>query len=320
MTKDRAGASGRPRAVVTGGAGFIGSHLVDRLVAEGQDVLVIDDLSTGMLENLGAGPRFEQLDIATADLGRLLATWRPEVVYHLAAQASVERSSIDPLRDLAVNVVGTHRVAAAAREAGAALLVFVSSGGGVYGETIRPATERTTPRPTSHYGVHKLAAEGHVRLAGLPHAILRPSNVYGPRQRGGLDGAVIAAFVGQALGEGVIRINGDGRQTRDFVHVQDVVAALHLVARPNTGDGTWNVATGSRVSIAELADLVEAAIGRPLARVGAPRRPGDVIASALSPAALRRLGWRPTVGLAAGLAGLLRDAASRDGVRAPSPM
>ncbi len=317
MTGHRAGRSGRPRAVVTGGAGFIGSHLVERLVAEGEDVLVVDDLSTGELENLCAGPRFEQLDIATADLGRLLATWRPEVVYHLAAQASVERSSIDPLHDLAVNVVGTHRVAAAAREAGAARLVFVSSGGGVYGETIRPATERTTPRPASHYGVHKLAAEGHVRLSRLPHAILRPSNVYGPRQRGGLDGAVIAAFVGQALGDGVIRINGDGRQTRDFVHVQDVVEALRLVARPITGDGTWNVATGISVSIAELADLVEAAIGRPLARVVAPRRPGDVIASALSPAALRRLGWRPMVDLADGLAGLLRDTVPRIAVGDP---
>jgi UDP-glucose 4-epimerase len=166
--------------------------------------------------------------------------------------------------------------------------------------------------------VHKLAAEGHVRLARLPYAILRPSNVYGPRQRGGLDGAVIAAFVGQALGDGVIRVDGDGRQTRDFVHMQDVVAALRLVARPTSGDGTWNVATGSSVSIAELADLVEAAIGRPLARAVAPRRPGDVIASALSPAALGRLGWRPTVDLAAGLAGLLGDAAPRVGAEPPA--
>jgi UDP-glucose 4-epimerase len=308
MSADRSGAASRPRALVTGGAGFIGSHLVDRLVAEGADVLVVDDLSTGALENLGPGPRFEQLDIATADLGRLLATWRPMVVYHLAAQASVERSSTDPIRDLAVNVVGTHRVAAAAREAGAARLVFVSSGGAVYGEAIRPATERTTPRPSSYYGVHKLTAEGHVRLAGVPHAILRPANVYGPRQRGGLDGAVIAAFVGQALGDGVIRINGDGQQTRDFVHVHDLVEALLLVARASTADGTWNVATGTSVSIAELADLVEAAIGRPLARVVTPRRPGDVMASALSAAALRRLGWRPTVGLADGLAALLRVA------------
>ena len=187
MTGHRARRSGRTRAVVTGGAGFIGSHPVEGLVAEGQDVLVIDDLSTGARANLCPGPRFEQLDIATADVRRLLAMWRPQIVYHLAAQASVERSSIDPLRDLAVNVVGTHRVGAAAREAGAARLVFVSSGGAVYGEALRPATERTTPRPTSFYGVHKLAAEGHVRLARLPHAILRPSNVYGPRPSAGQD-------------------------------------------------------------------------------------------------------------------------------------
>ena len=117
MTSPPTGAPGRPRVVVTGGAGFIGSHLVDRLLAERREVLVIDDLSTGMWENLGAGPRFEQLDVATADIGHLFATWRPAVVYHLAAQASVERSTVDPLRDLAVNVVGTHRVAAAARQA-----------------------------------------------------------------------------------------------------------------------------------------------------------------------------------------------------------
>jgi UDP-glucose 4-epimerase len=314
MTDHGAGASGARHAVVTGGAGFIGSHLVDRLVNEGYDVLVVDDLSTGVLENLRAGSRFERLDVATADLGRLFAMWRPEVVYHLAAQASVERSSLDPLRDLAVNVVGTHRVAVAAREAGAARLVFVSSGGAVYGESTRPATERTTPRPTSHYGVHKLAAEGHVRLACLPHAILRPSNVYGPRQRGGVDGAVIAAFVGHALGDGVIRINGDGTQLRDFVHVQDLVEALLLVGRPITVDGTWNVATGSSVSIGELADLLEVAVGRRLARVVAPRRPGDVVASSLSSAELRRLGWRPTVRLADGLASLLRAGATSTGV------
>jgi len=173
-------------------AGFIVSHLVDRLAGEFQDVFVIDDLSTGVRENLRAGPRFEHRDVATANIGHLFATWRPEVFYHLAAQASVERPSIIPLRDLAVNVIGTRRVAVADREAGAARLVFVSSGGAVYGETIRPATERTTPRPTSHHGVHKPAAEWHVRLARLPHAILRPPNVHRPRQRGGLDGAVMS--------------------------------------------------------------------------------------------------------------------------------
>jgi nucleoside-diphosphate-sugar epimerase len=308
MTPRARRAASRSRAVVTGGAGFIGSHLVDRLLADGHDVLVIDDLSSGTTANLPAGARFEHLDVATADLVCTLRAWRPGVVFHLAAQASVVRSSLDPLRDLVVNVIGTHRVAAAAETSGAARFVLVSSGGGIYGETVRPATERTAPAPASYYGVHKLAAEGHVGLARLPHVILRPSNVYGPRQAGALEGAVVAAFIEQATRDGVIRIHGDGTQTRDFVHVRDVVEALCLVARAANGDGTWNVAAGRSVSVAALADHVERAFGRPMGRSFAPRRPGDVAASMISPAALRRLGWRPKVGLDAGLAELVRDA------------
>ena len=145
-----------------------------------------------------------------------------------------------------------------------------------------------------------------MRLAGLPAAILRPSNVYGPRQGAGLEGAVIAAFVDQAMRGGEIRIHGDGAQTRDFIHVQDVVEALWTVGGSDAPDGTWNVATGRSVSIAALADRVEEVLGRPIVRVHGPRRPGDVDSSAISAAALRRLGWRPTIDLAAGLAELLR--------------
>ncbi len=300
-----AGRARPARAVVTGGAGFIGSHLVDRLLAEGLDVLVIDDLSAGDARNVATRARLEPVDITAADLEPLLRAWRPEVVFHLAAQASVVLSVRDPLRDLAVNVVGTHRVSTAARRAGARRLVFVSSGGAIYGETLRPATERTPPAPASYYGIHKLAAEGHVRLAGMSAAIARPSNVYGPRQVVGLEGAVVAAFVNGAAVNGRLTIHGDGTQTRDFVHVRDVVDALWRLGRADAPDGTWNVASGRRTSIARLADIIEAAVGRRLVRVSGPRRPGDVTASALSSARLRSLGWRPAVRLSAGIAELL---------------
>ena len=273
----------RPRAIVTGGAGFIGSHLVDRLVAEGVEVLVVDDLSTGEAGHLGPDVRLERLDIAAADLEPAFNAWRPSVVYHLAAQASVTASVRDPLRDLAVNVVGSHRVAAAARAAGATRLVSVSSGGAVYGETRTPATEATLAAPISYYGVHKLAAEGHVTLAGPPCAIARPSNVFGPRQRAGLEGAVVAAFVDQAVTRGCLTIHGDGAQTRDFIHVLDVIDALWLLGRPETPAGVWNVAAGQGTSVNALADEVERAFGAPLRRDHGPRRPGDVVHSAISP-------------------------------------
>jgi UDP-glucose 4-epimerase len=286
---------------VTGGAGFIGGHLVRRLVDDGHAVLVIDDLSTGAEANLPPGVDLERRDIATDDLAPLFAIWRPSQVLHLAAQASVPKSIADPLRDLAVNVVGTHRVAAAARATGAARFVNVSSGGAVYGERARPATEASRPEPASYYGVHKLAAEGHVQLAGVPFANVRPSNVYGPNQRAGLDGAVVASFLEGAERTGGLVIHGDGLQTRDFLHVRDLVDALVRLAAADSPSGTFNAASGRRVSIVELATQVERVIGRPLAMTHAPARIGDVRHSSLSAARLRRLGWRPRVSLREGI-------------------
>jgi UDP-glucose 4-epimerase len=304
-TRRGSGPTGPARAIVTGGAGFIGSHLVDRLLADGAAVLVVDDLSSGRSEQVPDGASLERLDVASDDMDRVFAAWRPDVVFHLAAQASVPMSIKAPLRDLAVNVTGSHRVAAAARDAGAQRLVFVSSGGAVYGETSRAATETTLPAPTSYYGVHKLAAEGHIALAGLPYAIARPSNVYGPRQGAGLEGAVVAAFLEQADSSGVLRIHGDGRQTRDFVHVEDVVAALLRLADPGTPSGIWNVASGRSGTILSLAETVERALGRPLAREFTAARAGDVRHSAVSASRLKTIGWRPSIGLASGIGRLV---------------
>ncbi len=283
----------------------MGSHLVDRLVRDGWTVLVIDDLSTGRADQLPNTVRVERLDVAVDPIGTVIGAWHPDVVYHLAAQASVPASIRDPERDLAVNVTGTHRVAAAARAAGARRLVFVSSGGAIYGETTRPATERTTPAPTSYYGIHKLAAEGHVALAGLPFAIVRPSNIYGPRQTAGLEGAVVATFVGQALAGVPLTIDGDGLQRRDLIHVRDVVAALIRLGDPNNPSGTWNIASGRAVSVEALASLVERNAGMTLGRVHRPVRPGDVRNATESAVRLRRLGWAPSVSLTAGISELL---------------
>lgn len=301
------------RALVTGGAGFVGSHLVDRLVGDGWAVMVIDDLSTGLAANLADLVRLERLDVAVDDLDRVVGAWRPEVVYHLAAQASVPTSIRAPLRDLAVNVTGTHRVAAAARRSGSRRFVFVSSGGAIYGNTVRLARETAPAAPTSYYGIHKLAAEGHVALSGLAYAIARPSNIYGPRQSSGLEGAVVATFIERALAAEPLTIDGDGQQTRDFVHVRDVVDALVLLGDPTVPDGIWNVASGRRVSIATLADLVERAARVKLDHVFRPARPGDVRDSALSAASLRSLGWRPSVPLSRGLRELVAPADSTPG-------
>ena len=291
------------RSVVTGGAGFIGSHLVDRLLAEGQAVLVVDDLSTGTVDHLSEAADLEQLDISTSDLEPVFRRWRPTNVYHLAAQASVPRSIADPLRDLDINVAGTFRVAMAARSSGVSRFVFVSSGGAVYGETRRAVDERARSSPTSYYGIHKLAAEGHVTLAGSPYAIARPSNVYGPRQAAGLEGAVVASFLEQAVRTGRLRIHGDGRQTRDFLYVPDLVEALWILGRTDEL-GIWNIAAGRSTTILELASAVERAVGRPLDLDFLPSRPGDVRHSAISAARMRSLGWKPSTRMATNLSRL----------------
>jgi UDP-glucose 4-epimerase len=291
------------RAAVTGGAGFIGSHVVDALVARGDDVHVIDNFATGRRENLSDAASVHEHDIR-APLGSLLDEIRPEVVVHLAAQADVGTSVAQPLFDAEVNVVGTLNVLEAARPHGAQL-IFSSTGGAIYGECERPAREEDERRPLSPYGTAKLAAEEYLatwnRLHGTSHVALRFANVYGPRQLAKLEGGVVAIFTDRLRAGEAVTIFGDGEQTRDYVYVGDVVAAV-LAAMGGDG-GVYNVGTGTETSVNELFDECRRIAGVEAEATHAPARPGDVLRSVLDVSrAERALAWRPQTSLAEGLA------------------
>jgi UDP-glucose 4-epimerase len=293
---------GRVRAVVTGGAGFIGSHVVEALLARGDEVHVLDDLSSGSREKLPDGAELHVGDIRT-DAAGVFEQARPEVVFHLAAQADVGTSVERPDFDADVNVVGMVRVLEAARAVGAKL-VFSSTGGAIYGECDGPASEDAERRPISPYGISKLAGEEYIagwnRLYGSRHAVLRFANVYGPRQEPTLEGGVISIFLDRLAAGEAGTIFGDGSQTRDFVYVGDVVRAV-LVAAGHDG-GVLNIGTGAETSVLELHRLCAEAAGADAEPRLADPRPGDVLRSVIDPSrAERELGWRPERTLEEGL-------------------
>ena len=291
------------RAAVTGGAGFIGSHVVDALAARGDEVHVLDSLATGRRENVHGAATLHERDIREP-LDDLFGEIRPDVVVHLAAQADVGTSVEQPMLDAEVNVLGTLNVLEAARVHGAQV-VFSSTGGAIYGEAERPAGEDDERRPLSPYGTSKLAGEAYLqtwnRLYGADHVVLRFGNVYGPRQLPKLEGGVVAIFLDRLrAGEGV-RIYGDGEQTRDFVYVGDVVSAV--LASIGHGGGVFNVGTGRPTSVNALFEACCRA-----ARVDADAervdpRPGDLRHSVLDASrAERELGWHAETSLDDGLA------------------
>jgi UDP-glucose 4-epimerase len=291
------------RAVVTGGAGFIGSHLVDALVARGDDVHVVDNFATGRRENLKAAATVHEHDIREP-LDGLCAEVRPERVFHLAAQADVGTSVEQPQLDAAVNVLGTLNVLEGARPHGAAV-VFTSTGGAIYGECAEPAPEDSPREPLSPYGTSKLAGEEYLatwnRLHGTRHVALRLANVYGPRQLAKLEGGVVAIFMDRLRAGEDGTIYGDGEQRRDFVYVGDVVAAL-LAAADSSEAGTYNVGTGIATSVNELWRLCAETAGSDRDAGHADPRPGDLRRSVLDPSRARSaLGWQPRTDLREGL-------------------
>ena len=300
------------RALVTGASGFIGSTLVDRLLADGHTVIGVDDLSTGRLGNLDgarAAARFDfvEADIVTADLIGLLGDIRPQVVFHLAAQIDVRRSVADPEFDATVNAVGTVRLAEAARRAGVGRIVNTSSGGSIYGvPSVHPTPESVPVDPASPYAASKVAAEVYLNsfrhLYGLDCTHIAPANVYGPRQDPHGEAGVVAIFSQALLAGEPTTVFGDGGNTRDYVYVDDVVDAFVLAAGVEGGGRRFNIGTGVQTSDRELHTVVAAAVGVADEPRFAPARLGDLRDSCLDSAAARAaLGWRPAVALEEGV-------------------
>jgi UDP-glucose 4-epimerase len=290
------------RAIVTGGAGFIGSHVVDVLLARGDEVHVLDDLSAGKRENVAVAAELHVADIRTPD--EVFDALRPQAVFHLAAQADVRVSVLRPDHDADVNVLGTIRVLEAARRH-EARVVFASSGGAAYGECDGPAPESAPLRPLAPYGTSKLCGEEYLstwnRLYGSGHVSLRFGNVYGPRQEPHGEAGVVAIFMGLLRDGGRPTIFGDGSQTRDYVHVGDVARSMVLAL--GRDGGVYNVGTGVETSVVELYSAIGAASGIEREPAFAPPRLGELQRSVLDPAlAGRELGWRAEHSLETGLA------------------
>ncbi|HSX21878.1 MAG TPA: NAD-dependent epimerase/dehydratase family protein [Gaiellaceae bacterium] len=290
------------RAIVTGGAGFIGSHIVDALLARGDEVHVLDDLSTGRRENVPAGAELHVGDIREPD--EIVDAVKPDAILHFAAQANVRVSVERPAHDAEINVFGTLQILEAARRHDSTI-VLASTGGAIYGECDAPATESAPRRPLSPYGTSKLAAEEYLatynRLYGTGHVSLRFANVYGPRQVAHGEAGVVAIFMETLRDGGTPQIYGDGSQTRDYAYVGDIARAT-LAALERDG-GVYNIGTGVETSVLDLYEQITRASGIERAAEHAPPRLGELQRSVLDVSlAASELGWTPSVALAQGLA------------------
>ncbi|MEV0032687.1 NAD-dependent epimerase/dehydratase family protein [Nocardia sp. NPDC050793] len=295
------------RALITGGAGFIGSHLLDRLIAEGHTITVIDDLSSGDCTRIPDSVTFHEADVAdTATITQIIEDARPEVIYHLAAQISVRYSVTDPHHDAQVNVIGTLNLVTAATTIGARV-IMASTGGAMYGDSVpMPTPETVLPQTQAPYGISKYCAEQyltlHNRLHGSRHVALRLGNVFGPRQDPHGEAGVVAIFCGHIAAGRTPTVFGDGKQTRDYVYISDIIDAF-LAAAEYTGPvPIFNIGSGTGTSVLELLDAVNTAANTDITPDFAPPRDGEWRHGALdSTLATTELGWRATTTVTDGI-------------------
>jgi UDP-glucose 4-epimerase len=294
------------KALVTGGAGFIGSQVADALIEKGIRVEIIDNLSTGRKENIPAKAVFHHLDIRSEDIHKLFAQSKFDVMYHLAAQMDVRKSVADPAYDAQANILGGINLLQACKNSGVKKVIFSSTGGAIYGEQIEfPAKENHPQNPCSPYGISKLAFEKYLQFYhseyGLKYIALRYANVYGPRQRGDGEAGVVAIFFERLLAGQKAVIYGDGGQTRDFTFVGDVVRA-NLAAIDHPEIGAFNVGTGLETDINELFDNIKDIVGSKQDRIHEPGKPGEQRRSVIDNSLIKKaMGWQPRFDLRQGL-------------------
>ena len=304
-----------PKALVTGGAGFIGSHVADLLLSEGWDVTIVDDLSSGKTENIAASAKFHEIGMTSGELARLVSDQKFDVVAHLAGQIDVRKSVDDPIEDATTNILGTlNLMEALRRKSPRTRVVFTSTGGAIYGDLGTPPNVETYPKdPDSPYAISKLSAESYLayygRIHGMDSTAVRFSNVYGPRQDPHGEAGVVAIFCGRILANRGLTIFGDGLQTRDYVYVGDVARAVYLAAtrplpeRARLDARAFHIGTGKATSVIDLAKLLQKSAGTSVPVEFAPHRPGEQQDSFFNVEKARQtLGWGPKVSLEEGLA------------------
>jgi UDP-glucose 4-epimerase len=296
------------KVLVTGGAGFIGSHLMRKLQAEGAEAVALDNLSVGRRENLPEGIDLAEIDVLGEDLNRVVANGNFDAIVHLAGQTMVGASIDDPAHDAEQNILGTIRVLEAARQSGVSRVIFASTAAS-YGDVTEaelPIKEAHKLAPMSFYGLSKVTVEQYLelyhRIFGLDYVVLRFANVYGERQGDGGEGGVISIFTKNIAAGQAITIFGDGEQTRDFVYAGDIAAGIWAALHTTTPNAAYNLSTQTETSLRELVNILSNIAGRRIEPKYGPERPGDIYKSMLSNGRARRgLGWKPVVSLEEGL-------------------